>query len=108
MGRSQQRKGRRAELELCRVLNDLGFTSVRPGEAVSFGSEPDVLGLEGVHVEVKRREGVDLNAALRQAAEDATYFGGIPAVFHRGNRQNWRVTMGLTDWLKLYQVYNNQ
>ena len=72
----------------------------------SYGQEPDLVGLPGVHIEVKRREVVDLAAALKQAAEDAERFGdGIPAVFARGNRQKWRVTMLLDDWLNLYQRY---
>ena len=103
MGKREQAKGRRAELELCRLLNGLGLTDVRPGVAASFGTEPDITGLDGVHVEVKRREGVDLSAALRQAHADAEHFGdGVPAVFHRGNRQAWRVTMELPAWAELY------
>lgn len=102
MGAAQQRKGRAAELELCRILNGMGF-QVRPGEAVSFGREADIVGLENIHAEVKRREAVDLSAALTQASTDAAYFGGLPAVFHRGNRQKWRVTMTIDDWASLYK-----
>ena len=29
----------------------------------------------------------------------------IPAVFHRRNRENWKVTMELDDWIKLYNEY---
>ena len=66
----------------------------------------DYTGKERKKIEVKRREVVDLAAALKQAAEDAERFGdGIPAVFARGNRQKWRVTMLLDDWLNLYQRY---
>ena len=102
MGKSSQRKGRDAERELSALLNGYGH-STRPGKPVSFGTEPDIVGLPGVHIEVKRREQTDLSAALRQAQEDAAFFrDGLPAVFHRGNRQAWRVTMLLTDWMQLY------
>ena len=102
-GRSSQRKGRKGELELSAILNGYGFDT-RPGAALNFGGEPDVLGLDGVHIEIKRRENPDLSAALRQAATDAEYFGdGLPAVFFRGNRQKWRVVMELDDWMRLYQ-----
>lgn len=38
------------------------------------------------------------------AAKDAEFFGdGLPTVFHRGNRQRWRVTMELDHWLALYE-----
>lgn len=102
MGRTSQRKGRTAEREICEILNGMGF-QVRPGEAVSFGREADIVGLENIHAEIKRREVVDLSAALKQADTDADYFGGLPAVFHRGNRQKWRVTMGLDSWVSLYR-----
>lgn len=98
----EQRKGRAAEREICGILNGMGF-QVRPGEAVSFGREADIVGLENIHAEIKRREAVDLSAALTQASTDAAYFGGLPAVFHRGNRQKWRVTMTLDSWITLYK-----
>lgn len=105
MGRSSQQKGRRAELELSGILNEYGFQT-RPGAAVSFGSEPDIVGLPGVHCELKRRENPDISAALRQARRDAEHFNdGLPVVFTRGNRQRWRVVMDLEDWLSMYKIY---
>lgn len=105
MGRASQQKGRRAEIELSNILNEHGYNT-RPGKAVSFGGEPDLVGLDGVHCELKRRENTDLAAALRQAREDAAYFGdGLPVVFARGNRQKWRVVMALEDWLEMYRRY---
>lgn len=102
-GRSSQQKGRRAELELAGILQGCGYP-VEPGQAVSYGATPDLTGLPGIHIESKRREKLELYAALKQAAEDAEKFGdGTPAVFHRANRKPWLVTMTLTDWLKLYE-----
>ena len=86
-GKSSQAKGRRAELELAGILQGHGY-DVRPGEPVSFGREPDVVGLPGVHCELKRRECVDLSAALTQAAKDAEFFqDGLPAVYKAARRQ---------------------
>ena len=103
MGKSSQAKGRRAELELVRILQSYGIPA-EPGDPVSYGSTPDVVGVPGVHVEVKRREDVNLSAALYQAKQDAERFGnGLPAVFHRRNREGWRVTMTLEAWLDLYK-----
>lgn len=104
-GRSSQAKGRRAEIELCRVLQGYGIPA-EPGVAVSYGSTPDVTGVSGIHCEIKRRENVNLSAALEQARRDAERFGdGLPAVFHRRNREGWRVTMALPDWLELYRGF---
>lgn len=106
-GRKSQRKGRGGELELCRLLQTQGIPA-EPGRPVSFGETPDITGVDKIHCEVKRRENVNLSAALKQAAADAEKFGdGLPAVFHRGNRQSWRVTMELENWLKLYMIYAN-
>lgn len=102
MGRTSQRKGRAAELELCRLLNEHGIPAT-PGTAVSYGSTPDVCGVTGVHVEVKRHERVEIGAWMAQAERDAERFkDGAPAVFFRRSREPWYVTMRLSDWLALY------
>ena len=102
-GRKSQAKGRTAERELSVLLQQHGY-DVRPGTALNYGQEPDIVGLKNVHIEVKRRENVNLSAALEQAQRDAERFhDGLPAVFHRKNREKWRVTMALSDWLTLYQ-----
>lgn len=107
MARASQRKGRAGELELCRILSGFGY-DVKPGAAVSFGTTPDIVGLPGIHIEVKRRENTDIAAALKQASEDAQRFDdGLPAVFTRGNRQRWRVVMALDDFISLYRRAEN-
>lgn len=103
MGKSSQAKGRKGEIELARILTAYGY-DVRPGGPVSYGAEPDIVGLPGVHCEVKRREQVDLSAALTQASRDAEKFhDGVPVVFTRKNRQGWIACMRLEDWMKLYE-----
>ena len=102
MGKMSQKKGRTAERELAAILQQHGY-DVRPGAALSYGQEPDIVGLKNVHIEVKRRENVNLSAALEQAQQDSERFGGLPTVFHRKSRENWRVTMPLSAWLTLYQ-----
>lgn len=102
MPKTEQRKGRKGEIELSKLLNSHGYET-RPGRPLSWGDEADIVGLSGVHIEVKRREAPDIPAAIRQARADAEAMGdGIPAVFTRGNRQRWRVVMDLEDWLDLY------
>lgn len=102
MGAKSQRKGRAVELELARLLQAQGIPA-EPGRPVSFGETPDITGIRGIHAEVKRRENLNLSAALAQAVADSVKFGdGLPCVFHRANRQSWRVTMALEDWIKIY------
>lgn len=103
MGKFSQSKGRRAEIELSKIFQGHGI-SAEPGQAVSYGTTPDIVGVDGIHVEVKRRENINLSAALEQAQQDAERFhDGLPAVFHRKNREGWRVTMNLESWLQLYE-----
>lgn len=100
MGKMSQRKGRGAELELCRLLNEHGIPA-RPGAAVSFGITPDITGIPGIHPEVKRAERLNIHEAMEQAGRDSRKFkDGVPAVFHRKNRSPWLVTMKLEDLLK--------
>lgn len=104
MGKSQQRKGRVGELELVERLNDAGIDA-RPGNPVSYGSVPDVVGVPGIHVECKRVERLNIDMAMDQAARDAVKFhDGMPTVFHRKNRRGWLVTMKLDDWIKIYRA----
>lgn len=98
-----QRKGRGGEIELSKILNDNGIPAA-PGNAMNFGTVPDVVGVEGIHVEVKRVEKLNVHEAMNQSIRDAEKFGdGLPALFHRRNRSQWLVTMQLDDWLKLYK-----
>ncbi len=106
MGKSQQRKGRGGELELARILQEHGY-DVHPGQAVSFGSVPDLEGLPGVHIECKRVERLNVPEAMEQAIQDSEKFrDGTPTLFHRRNRKPWLVTMRLVDWIKLYEAEN--
>ena len=98
-----QKKGRHGEIELSRILNDNGIPA-RPGNALSFGTVPDVVGIDGIHAEVKRVEKLNVQEAMAQAIRDSEKFGdGMPALFHRRNRTPWLVTMRLDDWLRLYK-----
>lgn len=108
MAAKSQRKGRSGELELVRVLNDNGIPA-RPGDPVSYGSTPDVVGVPGIHPEVKRVERLNVHEAMAQAVRDSKKFGdGLPAVFHRRNRTEWLVTMTLTDWIRIYKRFKKE
>ena len=101
-GKSSQRKGADGERELAELLREHGY-DIRRGGSLSFGEVPDLMGLPGIHIEVKRVERLNVVEAMDQAIRDADRFhDGAPTLFHRRNRQPWLVTMRLEDWLKLY------
>lgn len=101
-GKASQRKGADGERELAAVLREYGY-EIKRGGSMSFGEVPDLVGLPGVHVEVKRCEQVRLSEWMQQAERDSQHFkDGLPAVFHRRSREKWRVTMNLADFMRLY------
>ena len=76
---------------------------------MSFGEVPDLTGLPGIHIEVKRRERLNVPEAMKQAQRDSERFkDGAPTVFHRRSRESWLVTMRLVDWMALYSGKNTE
>ena len=100
-GRASRNKGANAERELANILKDMGF-DVRRGYV--FQHESDIVGLKGIHPEVKRVEKLNIEKAMEQAAIEAIKRGdGVPTVFHRRDRGEWLVTMRLDEWVDLYR-----
>lgn len=101
MGKMSRDKGKRGELELAKLLRQHGYDARRGQQFSGANGDPDVVGLPGIHIEVKRVEKLNLYKAMQQAENDARE-GEAPAVFHRRNGEYWLVTMELEDWLSLY------
>ena len=99
---NSRQKGKRGELEAARLLRDYGFEARRGQQFSGANGDPDVVGLPGIHLEVKRVEKLNLEAAMQQSIRDARE-NEIPIVMHRKNRGQWLVTMTFEDWMKLYQ-----
>ena len=64
----------------------------------------DVIGLDYIHIEVKRVQALNIDEAMEQAKRDSKG-EQLPAVFHRKNNKKWKVTMELDDWIKLYNEF---
>ena len=102
MGKSQQRKGADGERELAEQLRQYGY-QVKRGPSQNYGTVPDLIGLDGIHIECKRTERLNLNEAMQQSIRDADRFhDGVPVVIHRKNRRPWLVTLRLEDFMELY------
>ena len=107
MAKTSQRKGATGERELAALLQEYGYP-VERGGSLTFGEVPDLVGLPGVHIEVKRVERLNVLEAYQQAVRDAQRFqDGVPVLFHRRNRSPWLVTMELGDWVEFYQALDN-
>lgn len=103
MGSKSQRKGADGERELAAILQQHGYDCTRGG-SLSFGEVPDLSGLPGIHIEVKRVERLNIGEAMEQSIRDSErMLDGMPTLFHRRNRRPWLVTMRLSDWIQLYK-----
>lgn len=102
MGKSQREKGKRGERELARRLREYGYDARRGQQYCGVSGDADVIGLPGVHIEVKRTERLSLYDALSQAKSDARP-GEMPIVAHRRNNCDWVIIQPLDDWIKIYR-----
>lgn len=101
-------KGKNAENELARKLRDLGFKDARRSQQYAgINNDADLVGVPGVHIEVKRVERLNLEAAMEQAIRDAKE-DEAPMVFHRKNGKPWMVTMLLADWATRERIYQKE
>jgi Holliday junction resolvase len=96
-------KGKRGEREFAAFCREHGY-DCRRGQQYSGIEGEDVVGLPGVHIEVKRVEKLNLYDAMDQARRDAAD-GTLPIVAHRRNRSDWLVVMRAEDWFGLFREW---
>lgn len=102
MGKMSRTKGKTGEREVARLLREYGFADAERGVQYHGGpNSPDVKGIPGIHIEVKRVEALQLYKAMEQSKNDSAP-DEIPTVFHRKNREDWVVIMPLDGFIKLY------
>lgn len=104
MGRKSQRKGANGERELAEILRAQGY-DIQRGGSLSYGALPDLYGLPGVHIEVKRAENARIWSWMQQSEQDAARFkDGWPTVIFRRSHSDWLICMQLSDWVTLYEM----
>lgn len=109
MAINSKSKGKRGELELAKKLRDLGFDARRTAQynGKETGSLADLVGIDGVHIEVKRVEKLNIDTAMEQAIRDSKE-SEAPMVFHRKNGKPWLVTMTLADWAQRERYFQKE
>lgn len=120
MSINSRRKGAVGEREIAFILKGYGYNTRRSQQYNGANGDADIVGLPGIHCEIKRVEKLNIDKALQQAIRD-TYADElkqgidlIPAVFHRSNDDRkkdstkgvWKVTLTLKDFMKLYQAWD--
>lgn len=98
MGSKSTRKGANGEREVMAILRERGYP-VERGGTQSFGQRPDLYGLDGVHLEIKRAECARIWEWMQQSREDAARFGdGWPMRCRPGKRSFSAWTMWRQHW----------
>ena len=102
---NSKQKGKRGELEWAAYCRHQGYDCRRTAQYCgNTGDASDVVGLPGIHQEVKRVEHLNIYEAIEQAERDKKDFE-IPIVAHRKNRFPWLVTMKAEDWFRIYREF---
>jgi len=97
MGKLSRDKGKVGEREVAALLREFGFDGKRGVQYQGGRDSADVTGLPGFHIEVKRTEKLNLEAAMAQAREDCG--ANVPVVFHRKSKNDWVVILDAKDFL---------
>jgi len=105
MGKMQLEKGKEGEREVANINREAGFEESRRGVQYHGGGDsPDVVGIPGVHLEIKRVEKLHLWESIEQANDDAAD-GEYPVVVHRASRRPWIAIVDYKDFLEIYKGY---
>lgn len=102
-GKRSREKGKRGEREIASLLREYGYDARRGVQYKGGQDSPDVIGLPGTHIEVKRTERLNLYDALSQSKADAG--DDMPIVVHRKNNAEWVVIQPLSDWINLFRSW---
>lgn len=100
-------KGKRGELEAAHLLKKHGYDARRGQQFSGANGDADVVGLPGIHLEIKRVEKLNIENAIEQSVRDARE-GEKPVVLHRKNRRKWLVTMPFDEWIELYKAWEKE
>lgn len=100
-------KGKRGERMFAKLLREHGYDAKRGVQYQGSPDSPDVIGLHGIHIEVKFTDKLRLYSAIEQSKRDAGE-SEMPIVAHKRSRDEWLITMRFTDWIKLFKAYEEQ
>ena len=106
---NSRQKGKRGELDLCHsLISVLGWSGTRRAQQFNGNAgHADVVipQMPGMFPECKLVNRFNLSEAMKVAVEQCR--GLIPVVFHRRDREEWMVTVRLSDWRALSEMVCN-
>ena len=104
MAVNSRNKGKVGERQAASKFREYGYEARRGQQFAGANGDADVVGVPYIHLEVKRREHLNLYDAIAQAVRDHRE-GELPTVMWRKNDAEWLMVMRFDDWMKLYQAY---
>ena len=102
MSKFSRDKGKGGEREVALILREHGFEARRGQQYCGANGDADVVGVPGLHIEVKRTEKFRMYEALDQAINDARE-DELPVVFTRKNNCDWVACLRLDDFMELFK-----
>lgn len=108
IGRRSKRKGKRGELDAAKAWSAaLGLPARRSRQYAGRPEAPDLdLGVAGIYGECKRREKLNVAAAIDQVAKEAGDL--VPMLLHRQSRRPWLLTIRLSDLRRLVEILSSK
>lgn len=104
MAINSRAKGCRGERQCAAKLREYGYDARRGVQYAGSPESPDVVGVPGLHVEVKFTEKLRLWDAVEQSIRDAGE-NEIPVVMHKKNNSEWLAILRLDDFMPIYAEY---
>ena len=102
---NSKKKGSRGEREFANLCREEGYDGARRSQQYcGANNDADVVGLPGIHIEVKRVQALNIGKAIAQSIRDAKT-SEIPIVAHRKDREKWLITMLAEDWFRVYREF---
>ncbi len=107
MGKAEREKGKSGEREVAALLRAHGFVDAHrtAQNCGRSGDAADVVGIDGMHLEVKRCETTKIHDWMAQAVRDASGTGKMPVVLHRRNKGKWLATLSMESFLTLVSAW---
>ena len=103
MSKTEREKGKRGEREAAKKLSKLlGVPVARTQQFKGTPISADVEGIDGLHIEVKRREKLNFNKALETSWMEAGE--NYPIVLTRRNQKAWVAICYLDDLLEIAKI----
>ena len=109
MACNSRRKGAAGELEAAKALNDVlpHAQARRAQQYAGHETAADLVceGLDGVMVEVKRRQQMNIHKVMKEAQATSTD-AQLPMILHRKDGEEWLLTIRLEDLPKALEKLN--